>query len=82
MEAHFNKGMALAKSNRIEEARDAFITAIELDPQHDDAHFNLGIAYAFLGDLKQSEQQLLKTLEINPAHILAENALEELRKMG
>ena len=39
-DAHYNRGNALAKMNRLEEAIDAYKQALEIDSQHEDAKHN------------------------------------------
>ena len=58
-----NLGNALCAENRIEEARDAFLQAIEIDPKYP-AYYNLGNAQFTLDDIKKAIESYHKALEL------------------
>lgn len=47
-DSHYNRGNALAKAGRFEEAMSAYDSALERDPEHDDAGFNRGVIQKML----------------------------------
>jgi tetratricopeptide (TPR) repeat protein len=68
----------------LEEARDAYRRALELDPDHADAHVNLGRLLQEGGDARQAVAHYLLALERNARHATAWYdmgiALEDLRR--
>jgi tetratricopeptide (TPR) repeat protein len=68
----------------LEEARDAYRRALELDPDHADAHVNLGRLLQEGGDATQAVAHYLLALERNAKHATAWYdlgiALEDLRR--
>jgi len=68
----------------LDEARDAYRRALELDPDHGDAHVNLGRLLQEGGDAAQAVAHYLLALERNPKHATAWYdlgiALEDLRR--
>lgn len=40
-EAHYNRGNALVKQSKLQEAQNAYKRALEIDPAHEDARYNL-----------------------------------------
>ncbi|HET8696806.1 MAG TPA: VWA domain-containing protein [Gammaproteobacteria bacterium] len=55
-DGNYNRGNALAKSGKLEEAIGAYERALELDPNHEDARYNRDLLRDFL-DKQQKEQQ-------------------------
>ena len=74
--ANLAKGYLDAGSN--EEAREAALAAVELEPTHGDAHINLAVAYGRLGQHDDAETHYRRALEILPYHREALNGLSEI----
>ena len=55
----------------IDEARDAYQRALQLDPHHSDAHVNLGRLFHEERELVAAEQHYRAALEIDPQHSIA-----------
>jgi len=70
----------------LDEARDAYRRALELDPDHADAHVNLGRLLQEGGDAAEAAAHFRLALERNPRHATAWYdlgvALEDLRRRG
>ena len=68
----------------LEEARDAYRRALELDPGHADAHVNLGRLLQEGGDVAEAVAHYQRALELHPRHATAwfdlGIALEDLRR--
>ncbi len=56
--AHLVLGLVLMKRERIEEARDAFLSAVSAEPLLAKAHYQLSLAYSRLGDPASAEKHL------------------------
>lgn len=54
---HYNRGNALAKAGKLEEAIGAYERALELDPAHADAAYNRDLLKKFLEDNPQQQPQ-------------------------
>lgn len=81
--AHYNRGLALHKLNRNEEAKAAFMAAMELDRTGELAgklHYNLGNVAAAMGEKKEAVKQYRAALKKNPDDQLARHNLEVLLK--
>jgi len=66
----YNLGMAYVELNNIDKSIDAFINALEMDPDNADNHFGLAMAYCQKGIAdKLSEEEFLKAIRIDPKHI-------------
>src|SRR5262249_33876136 len=67
-------------------ARDAYETALKLDPSHADAHVNLGRLIHESGDLAGAESHYRTALEAEPAHAIAAFdlgvVLEDQKRLG
>lgn len=55
--ANYNRGNALAKAGKLEQAIAAYDRALELDPEHADARYNRDLLEQFLEDNPQQQQQ-------------------------
>ena len=76
--ALFYKGNALLALGRPEEAKEAYLKAIELDPQNPAMYNNLGFAYVRLGQLEKAEAQWLRAGQLKPGYMDAEQNLNQL----
>ncbi|HEX5045896.1 MAG TPA: VWA domain-containing protein [Gammaproteobacteria bacterium] len=56
-DGNYNRGNALAKSGKLEEAIGAYERTLELDPNHDDARYNRDLLRDFLEKQQQQQQQ-------------------------
>ena len=66
----YNLGLELEEVDH-EKAPDAYLRAINLDPENADAHVNLGRLCQLRGDLKRAKQHYHRALETTPSHQLA-----------
>lgn len=55
--AHYNRGNALARAGRLEEAIGAYDVALELEPAHADAEYNRELVADLLEQQEQQQQQ-------------------------
>lgn len=62
----FEKGFALEKARRNQEAIEAYSRAIELDPKDEDAYSSRARAYENLGDYQRAIRDYDKAIELNP----------------
>lgn len=76
---YYNYGLTLRKAERFEEAREAYMNAVAMDPSYEKAWLNLGYIHAFLGDGKQAAEAFNKALEIDPDYMNAIDALDKLK---
>ena len=63
---HFNMGLLLALTNRLDGAVGEYEKALELDPMHSDARTNLAAALARQGKLDRAAHELTVLLEHDP----------------
>ena len=56
-EAHYNRGNALAKAGKLEEAIQAYDQTLEQQPQHEDAAFNRDLVQKLLDQQQSQENQ-------------------------
>jgi tetratricopeptide (TPR) repeat protein len=84
VEAHINLGTTLFQLGRIEEARDAFAAAVQLEQHNPLAHFNLGCAHDRLGETASAIEDFCKALTRAPnmadAHLNLALAYEKTSK--
>jgi tetratricopeptide (TPR) repeat protein/tRNA A-37 threonylcarbamoyl transferase component Bud32 len=73
--AHLSLGWALAKQDRLEEAKPEFLKAIELDPKVAVAHNNVGLLLFYQGHLEKAKAELLKAIQLDPKDALAHTNL-------
>lgn len=82
VEAAFQYGIALAKSDMFEEAIDALERVLMLKPDDADALYNIGAAYlAWQGDLVVGKSYFEKAVESDEKHELAANALAAIQDL-
>jgi len=82
-DAHYNLGILLAETGRIDEAMAHYQKALELNPNHADAHNNLGILLVKMGRTDEAITHFRKVLEINPDAIGAlQNLVFTLAQKG
>lgn len=67
----YNEGVDLQEEGMFTEARDAYLRAIELDPEYCDAMDNLGLLYRQNGDVEEAIHWYLRSLEVFPENTLA-----------
>jgi Flp pilus assembly protein TadD len=60
--------IAYQELGKPDEARDALLTAVSLDPLYYEAYNNLGILYARYGEVEGARKAFLKALEISPSY--------------
>lgn len=62
-----NLGVQLARTGRLEEAREAYEEVLARDPDHPSARFNLGHVYARMGKLEQAAAAFRDGVALNPS---------------
>jgi tetratricopeptide (TPR) repeat protein len=70
-----NLGLALSKTNQLDEAIECFQKAKELDPSFFDAYFNLGYAYSLKGEYDKAVSEYQKAIEIDKNNAKTYNEL-------
>ena len=68
----FNKGVELQQQNLLEEARNSYIQAINIQADFVDAYNNLGVIYQQKGMLEEAVQSFRAALKIEPAYFDAQ----------
>ena len=66
--SHFGLAGALRLAGRLEAARDSFLKALELDPDHFDAGYHLAVLYQQEKRWREAEHLYLLLLEQQPGH--------------
>ena len=74
-EAHYNRGIALHRSGRFEEAVEAYTAALALRPNDPAARNNLGIALFELGRMDEAIVEYTQALELDPGLTVAHRNL-------
>lgn len=64
--AHYNYGVALAASSRIDEAMEQYRKAIDIRPDYAEARYNLGVLLNREGRVDEAMEQYRKVLELTP----------------
>jgi tetratricopeptide (TPR) repeat protein len=81
--AHYNLGLALAKTDRHREAIEQYQAALAIDPNDQDSHNNLGLSYEALGKLDDAAREFRWILAEIQKAVDADNKLaEELQLQG
>jgi peptidoglycan/xylan/chitin deacetylase (PgdA/CDA1 family)/uncharacterized caspase-like protein len=75
---HLNRGNALFKEKRYQEALDEFLTAAKMDPKNALAANNAGFIYSKLQRMDDSVQWTKKAIEIDPKRAVAYQNLGDL----
>lgn len=68
IDAHINKGVALYQIGRIEDAKEAFLSAVQLDPLNGISRYNLGCVLEEQGEIDEAIRQLRRAAKAMPAH--------------
>ncbi len=68
VEAHINLGVALYQLKRLDEARSAFLTAVQLDPWNGIARYNLGCVLEEQGEIDEAIRHLQRAVRCLPGH--------------
>ncbi|XP_022602005.1 transmembrane and TPR repeat-containing protein 3 isoform X3 [Seriola dumerili] len=70
-QAYISRGELLLKMNKLTEARDAYLRALELDRTNADLWYNLAIVNIEMKDPSEALKNFNHALELNPRHKLA-----------
>ncbi len=73
--AHYQRGLALARQNKLEEATAALREAVRLDPNHAEAMGNLGTALLLRDRNEEAADCFRKALRLRPQWVEAQNNL-------
>jgi len=76
--AHNNLGYIMVEQNRLDEARDQFIEALQIKPDYSEAHNNLGVVYSRTGHIEEAIREYRAALTVNPDYGDAQNNLDKL----
>ena len=76
----YQRGLALQKEQRTEEAIQAYQKAISLDPEHGNAHYELGWSYWVLGDWQQVVEHWQTARKLGSLPASASQYLAEARR--
>lgn len=68
---YYNEGVILSEQGRLDEARDSYLRAIDLDPGYCDAMDNLGRLFRSEGNLKKAVYWYGRSLEVFPENPVA-----------
>jgi tetratricopeptide (TPR) repeat protein len=68
IEAHINLGVAYYQLGQLSDARDAFLTAVQIDPLNGISRYNLGCTLEELGELDEAIDHLRRAARAMPAH--------------
>lgn len=72
-EAYAEKGRIYARTEKYEEAIQAFTKALELNPQDSVTYYNRGLAYSMVDEGEKAIEDYTKALELNPQYSSAYN---------
>ena len=76
---HFNVGLLMARTGRLDQAAAAYTRALDRDPMFSDARANLATVLARQGLLDRAAQELQRILAYDPENALARNNLDAVR---
>jgi len=62
--AHQNMGVVYAQNSSMDDARQEFERALEMDPEYAIAYFNLAVVYKKLGNLEKAKECYQKAREL------------------
>ncbi len=68
IEAHINLGVAYYQMGQLSDARNAFLTAVQIDPLNGISRYNLGCTLEELGELDEAIDHLRRAARAMPAH--------------
>ncbi len=68
---YVQEGLESMRSEQIDKAGEAFLKAVEKDPNSVEGHYGLGGVYNFQKKLTEAEQEFKTVLKIDPIHINA-----------
>src|SRR3989441_1443775 len=68
-------GLVLVELKRFPDARNAFVRAVEADPEHAGAHYNLSFTLSNLGDFDGALRATKRALELDPYYVSQKFAL-------
>jgi tetratricopeptide (TPR) repeat protein len=68
---HYNLGLLLSRTGRLDEAATEYRRALERDPHYGDARGNLAVVLVRQGRLVDGSHELMRTLEIDPDNVMA-----------
>ncbi len=77
----FNLGNLYNAENKLEEARNKYLEAIQIRPGFAEAHYNLGLIFSKLGDNPKAVQHLEKYLQLSPNARNAETIRAYMQKL-
>jgi tetratricopeptide (TPR) repeat protein len=73
--SHYNLGLALKNTGRIQEAIEQYLQAVRIKPDFAEAHNNLGIALERADRIPEAIEHLQQALRIKPDYVEANNNL-------
>lgn len=68
IDAHINKGVALYQLGRVEDAKTAFLAAVQLDPLNGISRYNLGCVLEEQGEIEDAIRHLRRAAKAMPGH--------------
>lgn len=79
---YYNMGVTYINAGKNQEAADALMKALEVDPNHAESHYQLGITMIGLNEMEKAIQHLRKYLELAPNGQNAEVAKALIEQLG
>ncbi len=68
IDAHINRGVALYQLGRVDDAKAAFLTAVQLDPLNGISRYNLGCVLEEQGEVEDAIRHLRRAAKAMPGH--------------
>ena len=68
IDAHINRGVALYQMGRIDDAKAAFLAAVQLDPLNGISRYNLGCVLEEQGEIDDAIRHLRRAAKAMPGH--------------